>query len=185
MKLKQMLAHFQKIAQDFSITLPQYLVYLFKASGEVEALCMRFIPEFTGIEYASPIVKKMAKDILEEEEKFLIDDMRAKFFEIINLPLHLQKILDQVEDERVRIRMHPKQMQEIETIITFNARRVLFGILAGVISITTAILYIKIPSTTLLIIGFTVSSILGTGAITLPARIHLEWIKQQKCNQND
>ena len=179
-KIQQMIRKFHRLAQNFSITLPPYLVYFFKASAEVEGLCLRYDHEFTGISYASPIVKEMARDVLAEEQELITKDIIDKTRELLELPFHLQRIIEQLEEERIRVRMHPKQMRQMETILAFNARRVLFGILAGVISITTAILYVEIHSTLLLVVGFTISSILGTGAITMPARLHLEWLKQEQ-----
>jgi ubiquinone biosynthesis protein len=43
-KIKQVIAHLHRIAQDFSIALPPYLVYLFKTMPEVESICMRLMP---------------------------------------------------------------------------------------------------------------------------------------------
>ncbi|NUM35982.1 MAG: AarF/ABC1/UbiB kinase family protein [Candidatus Brocadiae bacterium] len=182
MKIKYMIQQFHRIAQDFSITLPPYLVYLFKASGEVEGICMRFIPEFTGISYASPFVREMAQEILKEEKEAIADDILQKTKILFLLPLQIQKVLDQLEEERIRVRMHPREIRDMEAIMAFNARRVLFGILAGVISITTAILYIELHSNWLMIAGFTIATILGTGSITMPARLHLEWARNRSEN---
>ncbi len=179
MKIKYMVQQFHRIAQDFAITLPPYLVYLFKASGEVEGICMKLIPEFTGISYASPFVREMAKKIIEEQKDLVADEILQKAKTMFLLPLQIQRVLDQLEEERIRVRMHPKEIRDMETIMAFNARRILFGILAGVISITTAILYVELHSNWLMIIGFTVATILGTGSITMPARIHLEWARNR------
>ena len=182
MKIKYMIQQFHKIAQDFSITLPPYLVYLFKASGEVEGICMRLIPEFTGISYASPFVREMAQEFLKEEKEAIADEIMQKVKNLFFLPLQIQKILEQLEEEKIRVRMHPKEIRDMEAIMAFNARRMLFGILAGVISITTAILYLELHSNWLMILGFTIASILGTGSITMPARLHLEWARNRSEN---
>lgn len=108
---------------EFPVRMPQQLVYLFRASALVEGLGIRFDPNFSAVREATPIVKKLIKEIALEPDKSIPDRLRDGANEVYNFVDQLRRVISRMEREEQRIRINAADMNRLERVQTGTAKR--------------------------------------------------------------
>lgn len=125
----------QEIADDilatfhkFPLRMPQQLVYLFRASALVEGLGIMFDPKFSAVREATPVIKLAIRHVALGSDKPLwtraLDAARGVYSEIN----YLRRIIHRLEREEQRVRIHPVDLDRIESHMTALMRRLLVGL---------------------------------------------------------
>ncbi len=125
----------QEIAQEilstfyrFPIRLPNQLVYLLRASTLVEGVALQYDPRFNGIRVATPIVKRMLREIAFRGEKGWEEWARDGVKEAYVTARELAFIIHRLEREQLRLRIHEGDLTRLERFLAAFLRRLLGGI---------------------------------------------------------
>jgi predicted unusual protein kinase regulating ubiquinone biosynthesis (AarF/ABC1/UbiB family) len=163
----------QQIAQDvlntfykFPLRLPNQLVYLLRASTLVEGIALHYNPRFNSIKAATPIVKRMLREIAFESDKPMTDRLKGVAKETAITLRELALIIHRFEREQMRVRLHEADMMEMERFLNSFLRRFLGGI-----SICTLIIVFALrgPSHPIFLVAFVVVLyLLISGMIVIP-----------------
>lgn len=135
----------QEIADDilatfhkFPVRMPQQLVYLFRASALVEGLGIMYDPNFSAVREATPVIKLAIRHVALGSDKPLwtqaLDVARGVYSEVN----YLRRIIHRLEREEQRVRIHPVDLDRIESHMTALMRRLLVG-LGGIITVASAL----------------------------------------------
>lgn len=122
----------QKIAQDildtfykFPLRLPNKLVYLLRASTLVEGIALYYNPRFNSVKAATPVVKKMLREIAFSGDKSIKDRVVDGAQEAVVTVKELAVIIHRLEREQLQLRLHQADMFEIQRFMMGFLRRLL------------------------------------------------------------
>jgi predicted unusual protein kinase regulating ubiquinone biosynthesis (AarF/ABC1/UbiB family) len=122
------------------LILPEELVYFFRALVLLEGIGFRYDTSFNGFEVAVPVIKRMRGELLQaarleprEVARTLIDDAQHTL-------RALHDLVRRTEREELRLRAHPRDVQQVERFIGLMVRRLLLGVFASVLAISAMIL---------------------------------------------
>lgn len=140
----------QEIAQDilrtfyrFPLRLPNNLVYLFRASSLVEGIALQYDPSFNGVLAATPIVKRLLREIAFQGDQPMRNRVLDAGKEAVVTVRELARVIHRLEREQLRLRIHEADIFEIERFFNAFLRRLLGGIgIAVLATILSAILIV-------------------------------------------
>jgi len=123
----------------FPFELPSNLVYIFKTAAIVEGIGTQYRSDFNAVKDIVPLARKMLR-----ADKALSPCNRVeKEVEKLNrMYQDLGEVLRVLRREEWRVRIHPVTISQTEKYVTRVFRRAVFGGLAVVVSLVSAILYV-------------------------------------------
>lgn len=138
----------QDIADDilstfhrFPLRMPQQLVFLFRASALVEGLGMKYDPHFSGVREATPVVKRLMKEVDLGPGKVwykeFVEDLKGAWA----TARRFRAIIHRMEREEQRIRFHQGDLDDMKRFLGIVARRLMVGGLALVGLLSGVALY--------------------------------------------
>ena len=153
------------------LILPQELVYFFRAGMLLEGIGFRYDPHFNGIHFMRGVITDFRSDILRTTGKEPAALAKNVVDEAQSALRSLRDLIGRAEREELRVRVHPRDIQQQERFIHLQARRLLLSIFATATAVITSILFISIRSWWLLAIGLLAS--LGLFVLVLFLPTHL------------
>jgi predicted unusual protein kinase regulating ubiquinone biosynthesis (AarF/ABC1/UbiB family) len=153
------------------LILPQELVYFFRAGMLLEGIGFRYDPHFNGIHFMRGVIKDFRSDILRTTGKEPAAIAKNVVDEAQNTLRSLRDLIGRAEREELRVRVHPRDIQQQERFIHLQARRLLLSIFATATAVITSILFISIRSWWLLAIGLLASLFLFVLVLFLPTHL--------------
>lgn len=124
----------QEIANDildtfhqFPLRMPQQLVYLFRASALIEGLGMKYDANFSAVREATPVIKRLVREIaLEGDAKlpFKLRDFGKSAFATIR---QLQRVVERMEREEQHLRLHQGDLADIRQAVWSSTRRLILS----------------------------------------------------------
>ncbi len=125
------------------ITLPSEFVYLGRAAALAEGIGVRYDPGFNSVQFATPIIRRMAGTLLATalpaDPRDVLQDVMA---ELTGIARELRDVLRRAGRDELRVRSHPRDVIELQQFLAGQTRRVLLGIFASVLAIVGAMLYL-------------------------------------------
>lgn len=153
------------------LILPQELVYFFRAGVLLEGIGFRYDPHFNGLHFIRGLIKDFRGDILRTTgrepaalAKNVVDEAQSTL-------RSLRDLIGRAEREELRVRVHPRDIQQQERFIHLQARRLLLSIFATATAVITSILFISIRSWWLLALGLLTSLFLFVVVLFLPTHL--------------
>ena len=153
------------------LTLPQELVYFFRAAALLEGVAFRYDPEYDGLALIRRVIRASRRRIVQETSREPVDVAKDLWGEAHQLARSLRDLVVRAQREEFRVRIHPRDIQEQERFLHLQARRVLLAIFATATAVITSILFIAIPSWWLLTGGLGVSLFLFVLVFFIPAHL--------------
>ena len=153
------------------LILPQELVYFFRAGMLLEGIGFRYDPHFNGIRFMRGVITDFRSDILRTTGKEPAALAKTVVDEAHSTLRSMRGLIGRAEREELRVRVHPRDIQQQERFIHLQARRLLLSIFATATAVITSILFISIRSWWLLAIGLLAS--LGLFVLVLFLPTHL------------
>ncbi len=124
------------------ITLPSELVYFGRAAALIEGIGVRYDPNFNSVQFATPVISRMRGHLLSAmfgaESRDTIKDW---VMELALVARELRDVLRRAGRDELRVRVHPRDVLEMQLFIARQTRRLLLCIGAGVIAVVAAIVY--------------------------------------------
>ena len=142
----------------FPLRLPSNLVYILRTAALIEGLGIAYDPHFNSLTTAIPIYKRILERSLGPS---VWPTMKER---ITKEGLALYALLKDMEDvfsragrDQLRIRVNPADMDGLEKFISHLFRRVVMTISGVGLAVVSSILYLRIASVLLLVLGLLVS----------------------------
>jgi predicted unusual protein kinase regulating ubiquinone biosynthesis (AarF/ABC1/UbiB family) len=142
----------------FPLRLPSNLVYILRTAALIEGLGIAYDPHFNSLTTAIPIYKRILDRSLGPS---VWPTMKER---ITKEGLALYALLKDMEDvfsragrDQLRIRVNPADMDGLEKFISHLFRRVVMTISGVGLAVVSSILYLRIGSVLLLVLGLLVS----------------------------
>jgi ubiquinone biosynthesis protein len=153
----------------FPLRLPSSFVYFLRAGALIEGIGIAFDPNFNSLSTAIPIYKKIV------ERTFATSGWTSVKDRVVKEGLALYTLLRDMETffarsgrDQLRVQVHPADMDGLEKFLSHLFRRVVMTISGVGLAIVSSILYIRIGSIVLLLLGLLFSFWLVTLVFLLP-----------------
>ncbi|HEU4564356.1 MAG TPA: AarF/UbiB family protein, partial [Gemmatimonadaceae bacterium] len=125
------------------VMLPSELVYFGRAAALIEGLGFAYDPQFNGAQFLRPIVERMRPQlvalVLGTEPQQMVRDWMV---ELAAVARELRDVLRRAGRDELRVRAHPRDMIEIQQLVTRQVRRLLLALFTAMLAIVGAMLYI-------------------------------------------
>ncbi|WP_405285448.1 AarF/UbiB family protein [Gaopeijia maritima] len=153
------------------LILPQELVYFFRAAVLLEGIGFRYDEAFNGLHFIRDVVADFRSDILRTTGREPSALARNVIDEAQNTLRSIRDLVGRAEREELRVRVHPRDIQQQERFLHLQARRILLSIFATATAVISSILFISIRSWWLLAGGLIASLFLFVLVFFLPTHL--------------
>lgn len=153
------------------LILPQELVYFFRAAVLLEGIGFRYDDNFNGLHFIRDVVAEFRGDILRTTGREPSALARNVLDEAQTTLRSIRDIVGRAEREELRVRVHPRDIQQQERFLHLQARRILLSIFATATAVISSILFISIGSWWLLAGGLLASLFLFVLVFFLPTHL--------------
>jgi predicted unusual protein kinase regulating ubiquinone biosynthesis (AarF/ABC1/UbiB family) len=153
----------------FPLRLPSSFVYILRAGVLIEGIGIAYDPNFNSLTTAIPIYKRIVDRALGAKGWPTVKDRVVKEgIALYTMLKDMQSVFARTGRDQVRIRIHPADMDGLEKFFSHLFRRVVMTISGVGLAIVTSIIYLRVNSILLLLLGLTVSFWLVALVFLLP-----------------
>jgi predicted unusual protein kinase regulating ubiquinone biosynthesis (AarF/ABC1/UbiB family) len=153
------------------LILPEELVYFFRALVLLEGIGFRYDPDFNGLEVAKGVIQRMRSELLQATRKEPREMARTLLEDAEHTLRALHDLIRRTEREELRLRAHPRDVQNLERFVSLMVRRLLLGILAAVLAISSSLFFVATQSWIILVLGNAVAIFLFLVVIVIPKHL--------------
>jgi len=153
----------------FPLRLPSSFVYILRAGVLIEGIGIAYDQNFNSLTTAIPIYKSIVDRALGAKGWPTVKDRVIKEGTALYTMLKdMQSVFARAGRDQVRIRIHPADVDGLEKFLSHLFRRVVMTISGVGLAIVTSIIYLRVNSILLLLVGLTVSFWLVALVFLLP-----------------
>jgi predicted unusual protein kinase regulating ubiquinone biosynthesis (AarF/ABC1/UbiB family) len=164
----------QEIFDTFYIwplILPQELVYFFRALVLLEGIGFRYERDFNGIELAKGVIRRSSGELLGALHQQPRRVAQTVLEEAEHTLRALHDLIRRTEREELRLRAHPRDVQNLERFVQLMVRRLLLGVFAAVMAISSTLIFVATRSWIVLIAGNMAAIFLFLLVIVIPKHL--------------
>jgi predicted unusual protein kinase regulating ubiquinone biosynthesis (AarF/ABC1/UbiB family) len=170
-RVQETIAEIMDTFYTWPLMLPREMVYFFRAAALLEGIGFRYDPAFNGLERVKPVVNRMRGELLaavaqapDQVARNVWDEARASFNAVRDL-------ITRADREEFRVRIHPRDVLQIERFVSLQVRRVLLSIFALTVALIAAITFLALRNPWILAGGLLVALLMFLLVLLLP--VHL------------
>jgi predicted unusual protein kinase regulating ubiquinone biosynthesis (AarF/ABC1/UbiB family) len=153
----------------FPLRLPSSFVYILRAGVLIEGIGIAYDPNFNSLSTAIPIYKQIVDRALGTTAWPTIKDRVVKEGSALYAMLKdMETVFARAGKDQIRIRIHPADVDGLEKFLSHLFRRVVMTIAGAGLAIVTSIIYLRVNSLVLLLVGLTISFWLMAMVFLLP-----------------
>lgn len=153
----------------FPLRLPSSFVYILRAGVLIEGIGIAYDPNFNSLSTAIPIYKQIVDRALGKTAWPTIKDRIVKEGSALYAMLKdMETVFARAGRDQIRVRIHPADVDGLEKFLSHLFRRVVMTIAGAGLSIVTSIIYLRVNSILLLLLGLTISFWLLAMVFLLP-----------------
>jgi ubiquinone biosynthesis protein len=153
----------------FPLRLPSSFVYILRAGVLIEGIGIAYDPNFNSLTTAIPIYKNIVDRALGAKGWPTVKDRVIKEGTALYTMLKdMQSVFARAGRDQIRVRIHPADVDGLEKFLSHLFRRVVMTISGVGLAIVTSIIYLRVNSILLLLLGLTVSFWLVALVFLLP-----------------
>jgi len=153
----------------FPLRLPSSFVYILRAGVLIEGIGIAYDPNFNSLTTAIPIYKRIVDRALGATGWPTIKDRVMKEgAALYGLLKDMEAVFARAGRDQIRIRIHPADVDGLEKFLSHLFRRVVMTISGVGLAIVTSIIYLRVNSLVLLLLGLTISFWLVALVFLLP-----------------
>jgi predicted unusual protein kinase regulating ubiquinone biosynthesis (AarF/ABC1/UbiB family) len=142
----------------FPLRLPSSFVYILRAAVLIEGIGIAYDPNFNSLNTAIPIYKGIVNQALGKTAWPTVKDRIVKEgTALYSMLKDMETVFARAGRDQVRIRIHPADVDGLEKFLSHLFRRVVMTISGAGLAIVTSIIYLRVNSLVLLLVGLTVS----------------------------
>jgi predicted unusual protein kinase regulating ubiquinone biosynthesis (AarF/ABC1/UbiB family) len=153
------------------LILPEELVYFFRALVLLEGIGFRYDADFNGIETAKVVIQRMSGELLQAVRKEPRNVARGLLEEAEHTLRALHDLIRRTEREELRLRSHPRDVQNMERFIGLMVRRLLLGLFAAMMAISSTLVFVATRSWIILVAGNLAAVFLFLVVIVIPKHL--------------
>jgi predicted unusual protein kinase regulating ubiquinone biosynthesis (AarF/ABC1/UbiB family) len=153
------------------LILPQELVYFFRALVLLEGIGFRYERNFNGIVLAKTVIRRSSGELLGALGTQPRNVARTLVEEAEHTLRALHDLIRRTEREELRLRAHPRDVQQLERFIGLMVRRLLLGIFAAGIAISASLFFVATRSYIVLVAGNLAALFLFLVVILIPKHL--------------
>jgi ubiquinone biosynthesis protein len=153
----------------FPLRLPSNLVYILRTAALIEGLGIAYDPHFNSLTTAIPIYKRiLERSVGPSVWPTMKERITKEGLALYTLLKDMEDVFSRAGRDQLRIRVHAADMDGLEKFISHLFRRVVMTISGVGLAVVSSILYLRIASVLLLVLGLFVSFWLITLVFLLP-----------------
>jgi predicted unusual protein kinase regulating ubiquinone biosynthesis (AarF/ABC1/UbiB family) len=138
----------------FPVRLPSSLVYILRTCALIEGIGLAYDPYFDLLRAGRPIAKKVIDRMLGPAGWPTVKDrMMKESVAVYTLLKDMESVFARMGRDQLRIRIHPADMDGLEKFISHLFRRVVMTIAGVGLAIVTSLIYVRVGSLIVLVIG--------------------------------
>ena len=153
------------------LTLPQELVYFFRAAALIEGVAFHYEPNFDGLTFIRGVIQKNQAELLRTTGQQPAQIAKSFVDEAQSAVRSVRDLVTRAEREEFRVRVHPRDMQTQERFLHLQARRLLLSIFASATAVITSILFIALRNWWLLGAGLLVALVMFVIVLFIPTHL--------------
>jgi len=153
------------------LVLPQELVYFFRTSALLEGLAFHYESNFDGLTFVRGLVREHRSELLKSAGKEPVQVAKGLMDEAQTVVRSLRDLVGRAEREELRVRVHPRDIQQQERFLHLQARRLLLSIFATATAVITSILFLALRSWWLLGFGLAAALLMFVLVLFLPTHL--------------
>ncbi|MGB1655965.1 MAG: ABC1 kinase family protein [Longimicrobiales bacterium] len=153
------------------LVLPQELVYLFRTSALIEGLAFRYDARFDGLTFVREVVQENRAELTKSAGQQPAQLARSFMEESQQVVRSMRDLVTRAEREELRVRVHPRDIQQQERFLHLQSRRLLLSIFASATAVITSILFIALRNWWLLGTGLGVALIMFVVVLFIPTHL--------------
>lgn len=153
------------------LLLPQELVYFFRAAVLLEGIGFRYDPAFNGLHLIRRVIREYRSDLLRETSREPIAMARDLVGEVTHVLRSMRDVLQRVEREELRVRVHPRDHQMQERFFHLQARRFLLSVFATATAVISAVIFVAIRNVLLLALGLGAALVMFILILFIPTHL--------------
>ncbi len=153
------------------LLLPQELVYFFRTSALLEGIGLQYRPNFDGLGLVRRVIGNAREEIVQStvrEPVAFAKDLLAEASQVLR---SMRELLTRAEREELRVRVHPRDVQQQERFLHLQARRLLFSVFATATAVITSIVFVAIRNYWILGGGLAMSLFLFVVTVFIPTHL--------------
>ena len=153
----------------FPLRLPSSFVYILRAGVLIEGIGIAYDPNFNSLTTAIPIYKHIVDRALGASGwPTFKDRVMKEGAALYGLLKDMETVFARAGRDQIRIRIHPADVDGLEKFLSHLFRRVVMTISGVGLAIVTSIIYLRVNSLVLLLLGLTISFWLVALVFLLP-----------------
>ena len=153
------------------LMLPQELVYFFRTSALIEGLAFNYDARFDGLTFIRGVIRENQVELLRTAKQQPTQIARTFVEESQAVVRSVRDLVARAEREELRIRVHPRDIQQQERFLHLQARRLLLSIFASATAVITSILFIALRNWWLLSAGFLIALVMFVVVLLIPTHL--------------
>jgi predicted unusual protein kinase regulating ubiquinone biosynthesis (AarF/ABC1/UbiB family) len=153
------------------LLLPQELVYFFRAAVLLEGIGFRYDPGFNGLILIRRVIRQYRSRIVRETAREPVARAKDLMEEAVSALRSVRDLINRLERDEMRVRVHPRDTQSHERFMHLQARRLLLSIFATATAVISAILFISVRSIWLLLAGLLLALLMFLLTLLIPTHL--------------
>ena len=170
-RAQELIAQLMDTFYTWPLMLPRELVYFLRAAALLEGIGFRYDPVFNGLETARPVIRRLKYELIEatgQRPRQLALNALEEIRTGINA---LRDVITRAEREELRVRLHPRDVLQVERFLLLQTRRMLLSIFALTIALITSITFLELHNPWLLVTGLVVALVMFIVVLFLPTHL--------------
>lgn len=153
------------------LVLPQELVYFFRTSALIEGLAFHYDARFDGLAFIRGVVIDNQVELVRTTRQQPTQMAKSFVEESQQVVRSVRDLVTRAEREELRVRIHPRDIQQQERFLHLQARRLLLSIFASATAVITSILFIALRNWWLLGIGLLAALVMFVVVLFIPTHL--------------
>ena len=170
-RVQELVAEIMDTFYTWPLMLPRELVYFFRAAALLEGLGFRYDPAFNGLDISRAVVRRMKGELLRVAARQPAEIARNVFDDARSVITGVRDVVQRLDREELRVRIHPRDLMQIERFFSLQVRRIQLSLFAATMALISAIVFTAVPSWWVLAGGLTAAFFLFMIVLLLPTHL--------------
>jgi predicted unusual protein kinase regulating ubiquinone biosynthesis (AarF/ABC1/UbiB family) len=169
--VQEIIAQLLDTFYTWPLMLPQELVYFFRISALIEGIAFHYDNRFDGLTFIREVVISHQAELLKTTRQQPAQMARSFVEESQSVVRSVRDLVGRAEREELRVRIHPRDIQQQERFMHLQARRLLLSIFASVTAVITSILFLALRNWWLLGAGLVAALTMFLVVLLIPTHL--------------
>ncbi|HSH44375.1 MAG TPA: AarF/UbiB family protein [Longimicrobiales bacterium] len=170
-RVQDMVAEIMDTFYTWPLMLPRELVYFFRAAALLEGIGFRYDPAFNGLDISRAVVRRMKGELLRVAARQPSEMARNVFDDARSVITGVRDVVQRMDREELRVRIHPRDLYQIERFFSLQVRRIQLSLFAATLALITAIVFLAVPRWWVLACGLLAAFIMFLFVLLLPTHL--------------